>query len=343
MTGTGTTNARTARAAVVPTAGDDVLVESLGRLFPASAGAIVSVRLEPIEFATLCSVERLTVDFSTGRSLALFTKHLDERHADHPDKARRDREALVYERLLAPSVGLPAPRFYGSRQDKGRCDTQLFLEFVDDWSLKYQELSHWYEAAKRLGELHAHFAARADELRGCGFLLQLRQPYFVAWADRARAVTSQLSPNLGKRLARALRGYPGIADGLGRQPVTLVHNDLAPKNVIADRSASPARICFVDWEMAGVGCGLLDLVHLKYGLEPASGATMVATYRRALSGSGALPEDDREFARLLAACELHKTLYRLAHCDRWALPVERVAEWVDDARSFASRATGGAS
>jgi aminoglycoside phosphotransferase (APT) family kinase protein len=119
--------------------------------------------------------------------------------------------------------------------------------------------------------------------------------------------------------------------------VTLVHNDLAPKNVMADRSHHPARICFVDWEMAGVGCGLLDLVHLKHGLDPASDQKMCTAYCAELEGTGLLPSSPLELRQLFAACELHHTLYRLAHSNAWRLPPDRVAQWVADARNLAGQ------
>jgi aminoglycoside phosphotransferase (APT) family kinase protein len=125
---------------------------------------------------------------------------------------------------------------------------------------------------------------------------------------------------------------------VAHQPATLVHNDLACKNVIADRATSPARICIIDWELAGVGCGLLDLVHLKYGLDPVHDAAMVDAYRTQLATTNLLPRDDRDFARLLAACELHKTLYRLAHSPAWKLPADQLAQWVVDAESFLKQA-----
>ena len=37
---------------------------------------------------------------------------------------------------------------------------------------------------------------------------------------------------------------------------------------------------------------------------------------------------------LLAAAELHKTLYRLAHSLEWELPIETVARWVSDTREL---------
>jgi aminoglycoside phosphotransferase (APT) family kinase protein len=110
-----------------------------------------------------------------------------------------------------------------------------------------------------------------------------------------------------------------------------VHNDLAPKNVIVDRSTEPARICFVDWEMAGVGCGLLDLVDLKYGLDDASDQRMCAAYRDAIGDCDVLPRRGSECRRLFAACELHKTLYRLAFGENWGVSTERRTEWVRDA------------
>jgi thiamine kinase-like enzyme len=119
-----------------------------------------------------------------------------------------------------------------------------------------------------------------------------------------------------------------------------VHNDLAPKNVLADRSADPARICFVDWEMAGLGCGVMDLVHLKHGLGPEDDREMCAAYCGELNGTGLLPDDPQERDALFAACELHQTLYRLAHLRPWKVPLARAAQWVDEARELFARACG---
>jgi len=126
----------------------------------------------------------------------------------------------------------------------------------------------------------------------------------------------------------------GLAvDLLAEQPPTLVHNDLAPKNVIADTSTGPGRTCIVDWEMAGVGCGLMDLAHLTYGLPPREAERMLDLYGEELSGTGLLPAGD-ERRRLLASCQLHGALYRLAHAEVWRLPLERVGEWIADSEEL---------
>jgi hypothetical protein len=86
-----------------------------------------------------------------------------------------------------------------------------------------------------------------------------------------------------------------------------------------------------------VGCGLLDLVDLKYGLAPADDQKMCAAYCAELAGTGLLPPSPREVSRLFAACELHRTVYRLVFSRAWRVPPERVAQWVAEVRAFACR------
>jgi aminoglycoside phosphotransferase (APT) family kinase protein len=297
---------------------------------------IQSVTRQPSPFVTLSPADVLTLTLSDRRELRLFVKHLSPEQSDQPDKQRRDRELRVYEQLLSGRDGLPVPRYFGSRWNGGTGRHELYLEHIDDWSLRYHDLEHWFTAAQRLADLHAHFAS-ANELGDADFLLKLDQPYFAAWAGRAQTAVAQQSNELADRIGMLRRNYGPACDLLAKQPVTLVHNDLACKNVIAHRSAGPARICIVDWELAGVGCGLLDLVHLKYGLDPENDQKMVLTYRARLGLTGLLPADDREFARLLAASELHKTFYRLAHSPSWKLPPDKLAQWAADAEIFLQR------
>jgi Ser/Thr protein kinase RdoA (MazF antagonist) len=284
----------------------------------------------------------LRVSLKDGAELDLFVKHMGPEQPDHPDKQRRDREMMLYEKWL-DGEDLPVPRFYGSRWNTWTRRREIFLEHIGDWSLKYQDLEYWFPVAPCLARFHAHFAKRAGELGACRYLLRLDRAYFDAWAGRALKLTADRYPESADDLAAVVDGYGSVAELLERQPATLVHNDLAPKNVLVDRARRPARICFVDWEMAGVGCGLLDLVHLKHGLDPASDRAMCDAYRAELEGTGLLPADGQELRRLFVACELHHTLYRIANSHLWKLPPGRVAEWVADARDLAVRfdANGG--
>jgi hypothetical protein len=280
----------------------------------------------------------VSVELASGERISIFVKHLGEEQQSHPDKRVRDREVRVYGELL-DDHGLPVPRFLGSGWNDATGCRELFLEYVDDWNLKYQDLRHWYTAARRLAQLHLAFARRGGRLLERDFLLRLDRDYLLAWAGRAVAAVSTLSAELASRLQRTVDGLGAAVGLLAEQPPTLVHNDLAPKNVIADTAASPGRICIVDWEMAGAGCGLIDLAHLTYGLPPGEAARMFDLYAKELTDTGLMPVGE-ERERLLAACRLHETLYRLAHADLWRLPLERVGEWIADSEELNREVAG---
>jgi len=297
---------------------------------------ISSLRRQPSPFATLFPAEALSVSLESGDEIRLFVKHLGPEQSDHPDKQRRDRETRVYEELLGDD-DLPVPRYYGSNWNETTKRREVFLEYIDDWNLKYHDLEYWFIAARRLAQFHAYFATRAEKLLACDFLLHIDTSYLYEWADRAITVLRDQSEELAAELALAVGCYDRVAEILASQPLTLVHNDLAPKNVLADRSTNPARICFVDWEMAGLGCGLMDLVELKYGLDPINDQKMRMAYCAELAETDLLPSCPEDRSRLFAACELSQTVYRLAHSKSWRLPIARVAQWVSEARQLVMR------
>jgi Phosphotransferase enzyme family len=292
----------------------------------------VGVRRTPSPYAGVFPAEVVAVELASGERISIFVKHLGEEQRSHPDKRVREREVRVYGELLGDR-GLPVPRFLGAGWNEATGRRELFLEYVDGWNLKYQDLRHWYAAARRLAQLHLDFARRGDRLLERDFLLRLDRDYLLAWAGRAVAAVSSLSAELASRLQRTVDDLGAAVDLLAEQPPTLVHNDLAPKNVIADTAVRPNRTCIVDWEMAGVGCGLIDLAHLTYGLPPSAAERMLDLYGEELAGTGLMPSGN-ERKRLLASCRLQGSLYRLAHADVWRLPLERVGEWIADSEEL---------
>src|SRR5437879_7113732 len=165
-----------------------------------------SLRRQPSEFATLFPAEILWVCLDDGTELRLFLKHLGPEQPGQPDKQRRDREVLVYEELLRDE-GLPVPKYCGSRRNEATGRVELYLEYIDDWPLKYHGLEHWMTAAQRLADFHSHFASRAEVLRNRDFLLRLDSAYFAAWAQRALAALADQSAQLAGRLHWVRRGY----------------------------------------------------------------------------------------------------------------------------------------
>ena len=297
---------------------------------------VASLKRDASPFSTLFPAEVLSLELRDGETMSLFLKHLGSEQSDHPEKQCREREIRIYQDLFSEN-GLPVPKYYGSRWNEATGRRELFLEYVDDWNLKYQDLEHWFAAARSLARLHGYFSTRVEKLLRCDFLLRFDAVYFHAWANRALAAVADQSADLATRLESIVDRYDRIARTLEGQAPTLVHNDLSPKNVLVDRSAQPPRIFFVDWEMAGVGCGVLDLVHLKYGFERQDEEKMCAEYCGELAGMDFLPSSPADLNRLLAAAELHKTLYRLAHSLEWKLPIETVARWVSDTQELFDR------
>ena len=307
------------------------LAAAVRRLAGARA-EVVGVHRTLSPYATVSPSEVVSVELAGGEAASIFVKHLGGEQRDHPDKLVREREARVYGELLGDS-SLPVPRFLGAHPNGTTGRLELFLEYVDGWSLKYREMRHWHAAARRLARLHLEFSGRADDLRRRGFLLRLDRAYLLAWAGRAIAAVSSLSTELAGQLRPTVDALGVAADLLDAQAPTLVHNDLAPKNVIADTTKAPDRTCIVDWEMAGTGCGLIDLSHLTYGLPQDEVDRMFDLYCGELRGTGLVPSHD-EGRRLFAACQLHGALYRLAHAGEWRLPLERVAEWIADCQQL---------
>ena len=295
--------------------------------------SVTTMREEPNRFSTLNDADVVFIELSTGERLSLFVKQI-RRHG-HPDKTKPDREAELYAKLFV-SEDLPLPRFFGASYDAVSQRGELFLEFVPDWDLRYHGIELWEVAVRDLARLHGWFSERAPELVACGALLRLDAPYFGAWASRAVDAVGTRSAALGRLLERGLDDYGRVAALLERQPPTLVHNDLSPKNVVVDRSRRPVRTCILDWEVAGMGCGLLDLVHLAYGLGAHEHGRLQTIYVDELAHGSLIPDSLDERRVILRACEAHKTLHRLAHVAQWHTPITTIEQWVDDVRRMAA-------
>jgi aminoglycoside phosphotransferase (APT) family kinase protein len=287
-------------------------------------------------FASRAPAEVLSATVAGGASYRLFLKRCGGAEPDHPDKQRRDRELRVYSDLFA-GRDLPVPQWIGGGWNPAAGRHDLYLEHIDDWDLRYQSLRYWYLAAGRLGRLHGTLARARADLATSDFLLRLDAGYFDAWAGRALDAVRPQSRRLARRYERVVTAFRSGSALLAAEPTTLVHNDLSPKNVLVDRASRPARVCVVDWELAGIGCGLLDLAQLGYGLRPAEAARLHACYYRAVRGSDLLPSRRSTRLAVLAACRIHQTNVRLWCSPRWSLPDGRLAGWVTEAETLIRR------
>ncbi len=295
---------------------------------------VTSVARRACEFAGRWPSEILEVELEDGSRLSIFRKEVGL--SGHPDKAYPDKEVRMYARVLR-GAPLPVPRYFGARKDESAGTHELYLEYIDAYSLKYQSIEQWYRVAAAIAHLHGHFAQRVDEIGVEASLPLLDAAYYRAWARRARLEVDAYIPELNPRLTTLLAGYEEVVGVLSEGPRTLVHNDLGSRNVVVDTSQEPPRVCIVDWENASVGCGVVDLTHLTYGLEDDRRRRLCDAYFAALDGTPLAPADEGEAARLVAAGEVHRVVYRLGRCRRRGYSRKAVLDLLAHAIRFRDR------
>lgn len=310
---------------------EDILGEAFGH-----STQIETFRRENNPSSTKFPTEVLHIEIQDNREISLFLKHMDSASGKHFDTGT-NYEIRVYDELFSKKL-LPVPRYYGSRWNDKIKKCHLFLEQVNGKMLKKSEVNYWYKAARALAKFHAYFASSAAGLSKCEFLETFDTDYYKAWSEKALYSTSKRSGKLANQLRVTMKDFDIVAEILAKQPLTLVHNDLSSKNVIADTSVSPVRIVFLDWEYPGKGFGLVDLVHLKYNrLSPEEDKRFCAEYFDELSYQGMSQIGGDNPTVLLDACELFFTFYRIATCTLWGESEAHLGKRVEKACSIYSR------
>jgi thiamine kinase-like enzyme len=99
---------------------------------------------------------------------------------------------------------------------------------------------------------------------------------------------------------------------------------------------SSGRVCAIDWEMAGIGAGMLDLAALvSGGWRDDERTAMALAYRESLPGHDRPPED--RFLLDLDACLLHVCIQWLGWSPGWEPPPEHRHDWLAHAVELADR------
>jgi hypothetical protein len=209
------------------------------------------------------------------------------------------REINVY-RLHLAGAGLGTPELIAAVADPESDRYWLVLEKVLGVELYQLGLTAWPQVLRWLARCHDCFSGLAVEQH----LLRYDRDFFARWPQRA-----------GVRLDR----YEGVVARLAALPTTLVHGDLYPSNVLV----SGARVCALDWELAGVGPGILDVAAITAGLEEADAMILAEEYRQGL----AYPPERSRFDGDFACARLHLALQWLGWSTKWRPPPEHARDW----------------
>jgi hypothetical protein len=293
-------------------------------------------------YSTSFSLEEVDVRLDDGRELRLLLKGAGPRAMSAVARAAKPaflldplREILTYRHLLGSIPG--PPTFYGAKIDSCRKRYMLLIERVDGrplWQLG--ELQVWQEVARWLADLHPRFAGPERRPRPGGHLVVYDAAYYRRWMRRARAFAEQRDRSWHCAVGQLSDRYEQVVERLTSLPTTFIHGELYASNVLIQESGTDLRVAPVDWEMAAIGPGLVDLAALVAGRWSDEQRTaIVQAYFDGLPRP--LIWDWDEFVRALDYCRLHLAVQWLGWSPDWLPPPEHAQDWLAEAMHLAER------
>jgi hypothetical protein len=296
----------------------------------------------PSPYRSSFALEDLDVCLNGGIELALVFKNVgwsalppDFRGGKPEFLYRATREISVYKRLLQ-HASLGTATCYGTLSDRRHARYWLFLERVPGLPLyAVGEFGVWQHVARWLAGMHARFAAQSGSLhRTSGVpLMRYDGVQYRRWIRRARpvliAAAYARSKDDARCIDRLLDTYDHIIERLVALPVTLIHGEFYASNILAQTAADTVRVCPVDWEMAGMGPGLLDLAALIAGSwTEAQKEALAYAYFDASVNAGMSAFTPDIFRTALLCCRLHLAIQWLGWSPGWRPPPEHAHDWM---------------
>jgi Phosphotransferase enzyme family len=310
--------------------------------------AITAMERRPCAYRTSFALEELDVELADGGRLRLMFKDLS-RAALH-EHARAAKPELLYDPLreihvyrdVLDDAGLGTAEYHGASVDPARDRWWLFIEnVVGDALWQVGEFDVWEEAARWLARMHAVLGGRASANSP---LLRYDRDLLGVWARRAAGFAddprSAWNAAERRRIRELAARYDTVAEQLEALAPTFIHGEFYPSNVLVQQGGGTPRICPIDWEIAAVGPGLLDLAALSVGKWSEAERSRLAAAYRAAAAHGAETAahlSDREFERALDFARLHLAVQWLGWEPRWEPPVEHRHDWLGEALSLAER------
>jgi hypothetical protein len=324
-----------------------VLERELQRHF-GSSRRITAFERRPLPYRTGYALDELDVRLEGGETLALILKDLGPASLLERVRAVKpgflvepQREIEVYRRILA-ARRLGTPICFGAVADPQRSRYWLFLERVPGVPLwQVGELAVWRQAAAWLADFHHGGEPRAalDETARQAHLVRYDADFYRLWMRRAVAFAQQRVALERRRLDWLASRYERVIEHLLALPACIIHGEFYASHVLVQQTPATTRLSPVDWEMAALGPGLVDLAALIAGnwSEPEKLA-MAAAYHDALCrvNPGHAPAWNA-FAEALLCCRLHLAVQWLGWSENWTPPPEHAANWLQEAVDVAER------
>jgi hypothetical protein len=303
---------------------------------------IVRFARRPSPYRTSFALEEISVTLEDGTECEVMFKDLSRESLSAAARAVKPtfvhdprREIDAYGRILGDCDCGTATCFAAVADGDHHW---LLLEKVPGVEL-YQvgELAVWQTVATWLGTVHARFSADAPMIASeVKSLLRYDPAFYRVWLHRALEFTAERSPSEVPGLQRLAGRYDEVVDRLIGLPRTFIHGELYASNVLVMCDRQPPRVCPVDWEMCGVGPGLLDVAALTTG-----GWTDDQRRSIALAYFAALPpgtySSESEFLAALDYCDLHLAVQWSGWAREWSPPAGHAQNWLGRALATAAR------
>jgi len=311
---------------------------------------IANVRRKACSFYSSYPLEELELELDDGSRIETVWKDLSPRtrlKAARGVKPRfvydPQREIAVYRHVL-DGLNVGTAEFHGASLDQPRRRYWLFLENVRGRHLwQFGEFDVWLEAARWIARMHVRgMPIVRDRLRWRGArLMRYDVKFYRRWAQRARQHLRQ-SPAFSTEqidaVERIAASYAPVAERLAAYQPTFIHGEFYPSNILIDDARAPVLVRPVDWEMAAVAPGCLDLAALTAGWDELRRNEFVVAYRSAMRDAApTLAPSVEEIAEQLEYGRLHLAMQWLGWSRRWSPPREHVQDWVGQAVSATER------
>ncbi len=253
------------------------------------------------------------------------------------------REIDAYRTVLAPDP-IGAPRFFGAHVDPASQEFWLFIERVPGTLLwQFGEDEMWQYVAGWLGGVHAQFRSHAERIEEADTsnFKRLDRHYYWQWISRAQAFVRRsvigdfCDPTCN--IDWLAERFDVVIERLSSLPITFIHGEFYPANVLVRKDGDDIRVCPVDWETASVGPGLLDLSAMTSGnwTEPQRIAMARAYFDAVADSSDAAAFD--EFLVDLDYCNLFMAVQWLGWAPGWEPPPEHANNWLTEACRLARK------
>jgi thiamine kinase-like enzyme len=295
--------------------------------------AVGDIHRRPCAYQTSFALEELTIECDGDGPMQLIFKDIGWQSLHESARWTRPafifddrREIEVYSQVLARH-DLGTAKFIASAVDSASSRYWLLMEDVRGIEL-YQtdDLALWQAAARWLRRTHA--TIELSTLHDLP-LLRYDAKLYRTWMNRAAEFVAHAHasrPTVAPRVHHIAAQYDRVIERLTAMPQQFIHGECYASNVIVDASANPARVCPVDWELAAIGPGLLDLAALVAGRwNDSQRAAIASAY------------DDELDEMDLIACRLHLAVQWLGWSREWSPPPQHAHEWLSDALTLADR------